>query len=78
MQYERVLKDNFPDLQVVGENYPPSNLRMQLHNIVTVIKFITIGVIFAGPHVFTTFGRNPPTWFLWTQDNKVSYSDLQG
>ena len=72
MQYEQVLKNNFPDLQVVGENYPPSNLLMQLHNVATVVKFITIGTIIVGPNTFGIFGRNPPAWFLWTQENKVS------
>ena len=72
MQYEHFLKDNFPDLQVVGENYPPSTLRLQLNKAVSVLKFIIIGSIIAGQGVFGTIGRDPPTWFLWTQENKVS------
>lgn len=72
MQYEHFLKDNFPDLQVVGENYPPSPLRLQLNRMVSVVKIIVVGSIIAGPAVFGTFGRDPPTWFLWTQENKVS------
>ncbi|KAI6654832.1 Selenoprotein T [Oopsacas minuta] len=72
MQYEHILKENFPDLIVVGENYPPSSLRLQLNKIVSVFKLVLIGTVIAGPTVFGTFGRNPPGWFLWTQENKFA------
>lgn len=66
-----MLKQNFPDLTVVGENYPPSDINLSLHTIVTLIKFVTLGLILAGPQTFHYLGRNPPGWYQWTQENKV-------
>lgn len=77
-EYAQFLNQNFPKLQIVGDNYPPPRPRQMLASIMSFTKLLIIGMIIFGERlqIFENFNIQPPPIYQWAVQNKVGQDTL--
>lgn len=70
-QFAAAIHQKYPQLTVEGSNYPPPPLNAQLASILSMVKFVVIGIIISGINPFQQFGMETPNFFIWASENKV-------
>ncbi len=73
-QFSYAIQQKYPDLIVLGDNYPPPLERAFLAQVFGIGKLILIGLIIGGQNPFTWFGTNTPDIWNWAIENKVRIS----
>ena len=63
-----MLRQRFPDLQVEGGNYPPSDVRAMLANVLSTTKLLAIAALLIAD---ANMPEGGPEWFVWMRNNKV-------
>ena len=70
-QFSYAIQQKYPDLIVLGDNYPPPIERAFLAQVFGIGKLILIGLVIGGQNPFGWFGMNTPDIWSWALDNKV-------
>ena len=70
-QYSQIIRNRYPDLNIIGENYTPSAIRSMTAQFLGTFKLVLIGIILFGQNPFTYLNMNTPTIFTWATENKV-------
>lgn len=72
-QYSQFLHRNFPQMSIVGDNYPPPLLRQYLAGIISFGKLAVIALILMGDRlqILESLNIQPPDIYSWAQQNKV-------
>ena len=70
-QFSYALQQKYPDLHIVGDNYPPGPLRATSSQILGFAKLILIGLVVSGQNPFAWLNMNTPNYWTWATDNKV-------
>ncbi|KAF2306394.1 hypothetical protein GH714_017483 [Hevea brasiliensis] len=68
---QNMLETQFPGINVILANYPPSFPKRLLSKVVPVFQFGIIGVIMAGEQIFPRLGfAVPPPWYYSLRANR--------
>ena len=43
-QYSQLVATKFPDIKIVGENYPPAQWKVYLTQFISTLKLLVIGI----------------------------------
>lgn len=70
-QYSQLIRQRFPDIKIVGENYPPATYKIYITQFISTLKLILIGTILFGQNPFAYFNIATPNLFTWATQNKV-------
>lgn len=70
-QYSHIIRERFPEINIIGENYSPSPYRVHTAQFLSSFKLVIIGVIMFGVNPFTHFNIQTPNFFLWATENKM-------
>ena len=70
-QYSQIIRNRYPDLNIIGENYTPSAIRSMTAQFLGTFKLVLIGLILFGQNPFTYLNMNTPNIFTWATENKV-------
>ncbi|XP_031558975.1 thioredoxin reductase-like selenoprotein T1b, partial [Actinia tenebrosa] len=72
-EYAQFLGQNFPNLNIVGDNYPPPRPRQMLASFLSIAKMVVIGLIIFGERmqIFESLNVNPPSIYQWAIQNKM-------
>lgn len=70
-QYAAVLQEKYPDVTILGDNYPPPIFRMQLAQVLGIGKLILIVLIIGNINPFVTLGLDTPSVYNWFLQNKM-------
>ena len=74
-QFSYAIQQKYPDLIVLGDNYPPPIERAFFAQVFGIGKLILIGLVIGGQNPFGWFGMNTPDVWSWAIDNKVRNRD---
>ena len=75
-QFSYAIQQKYPDLIVLGDNYPPPIERAFLAQVFGIGKLILIGLVIGGQNPFGWFGMNTPDVWSWALDNKVRSREI--
>ncbi len=70
-QFAYAIQQKYPDLIVLGDNYPPPIERAFMSQVFGIGKLILIGLIIGGQNPFNWFGAQTPSIWTWATENKV-------
>lgn len=68
---KKMLETQFPGIEVLLANYPPSLPKRLLAKLVPVVQIGVIGIVMAGEQIFPVLGiMTPPPWYYSLRANK--------
>ncbi|MBA0557983.1 hypothetical protein Golob_015024 [Gossypium lobatum] len=68
---KKMLEAQFPGIDVILDNYPPSLPKRLLSKVVPVFQFGVIGIMMAGEQIFPMIGiTTPPPWYFSLRANR--------
>ncbi|PPS00798.1 hypothetical protein GOBAR_AA19854 [Gossypium barbadense] len=68
---KKMLEAQFPGIDVILDNYPPSLPKRLLSKVVPVFQFGVIGIMMAGEQIFPMIGiTTPPPWYYSLRANR--------
>lgn len=71
MQYRQELQRIYPQVEIVGRNFPPSAKAVLCAQIGQYLFFAGIAVCFMGDGLFNALGWAHPEWYLSMKNNKM-------
>ncbi|CAF1478198.1 unnamed protein product, partial [Didymodactylos carnosus] len=74
-QFSQLVRTHYPQLSVVGENYPPPAYKSLLAQCLSIFKMLFLVCILLGQNPFAIAGLTTPAVFQWALQNKL-YSCL--
>ena len=69
-----MINQNFPEIEVHGDNYPPPPLKQYLSSALSMFKMAFILCVVSGYNVFELLGMPAPQFMNWAWENKVCTS----
>lgn len=66
-----MLQQKYPDLAITGDNFAPGGYRLQLAQIIGVLKMAVIIMVLASINLFQNVGQPTPSWWAWMLENKM-------
>ncbi|XP_015607759.1 thioredoxin reductase-like selenoprotein T homolog CG3887 [Cephus cinctus] len=70
-EYVGILRQKYPELQVVGENFNPPGYNMLLARFLFAAKIIIIVLILSGINISEWIGQPTPSWWQWCMANRI-------
>ncbi|CAF2766183.1 unnamed protein product [Rotaria sp. Silwood2] len=70
-QFSEVVRTHYPNMIIIGENYPTSSLKILFARILFVIKIILFICIFLDQNLFSFLNISTPKIYLWALQNKI-------
>ncbi|KAF7492468.1 Putative thioredoxin reductase-like selenoprotein T protein [Sarcoptes scabiei] len=70
-EYRKMILDQFPEINVIGNNYNPSYIKSRLVQLISTAKMIIIALLITNISPFTYFGVNTPQFWLWMREHKL-------
>lgn len=70
-QYSQLIQTRFPEIKIIGENYPPAQYKVYLTQFLSTFKLLLIGAILFGQNPFAYFNMATPAFFTWAIENKL-------
>ena len=70
-EYANILKDKYPDLTVIGDNYPPSTLNGFILQVIGLTKMAIILMILSNVNPFLLMGWESPAFWNWLSQSKI-------
>lgn len=70
-EYSTLIRERFPDLNIVGDNYTPGMGRNKLVQLISVFKLALMALLISNINPFTHFGMNTPRIWFWMTQHKV-------
>ncbi len=72
-QYSQIIRQRYPELNIIGENYNPSPWKVTVAQFLSSFKLVLIGLILFGVNPFTYLNMPTPNFFVWATENKVRF-----
>jgi len=66
-----MIQQNFPEIEVQGENYPPPPVQSHLASALGLLKIAFILCVVSGYNVFELAGMQAPQFMTWAWENKL-------
>ena len=66
-----MIRQNFPEIEVQGENYPPPPMQSMMASMLGYLKIAFILCVVSGYNVFDLVGIPTPQFMTWALENKV-------
>jgi len=66
-----MLHEKYPQLSVMGDNYPPPLWRHHLAQILGILKFLVVMCVATGFNIFEKIGQPTPAFWNWLTTNKI-------
>ncbi|CAF1091937.1 unnamed protein product [Adineta ricciae] len=70
-QFSELVRTHYPNMAVVGENYPPQPLKAFLARLVSMIKMALLVCLLFGQNPFTLLRIPTPRVYSWALQNKM-------
>ncbi|KAK6943136.1 Selenoprotein, Rdx-type [Dillenia turbinata] len=71
MNMKNMLEAQFPGVNVILANYPPTLPKRLLSKVIPVVQVGVIGIVVAGEHIFPRLGfMTPPPWYFSLRANR--------
>ena len=70
-QYSQMIRNRYPELKIVGENYSPQAYKVYVAQFFSSFKMVLIGLILFGQNPFAYFNMGTPKIFTWALENKL-------
>lgn len=70
-QYSQIIRQRYPDINVIGENYHPPGGRAYIAQFLSTFKLVIIGMILLKQNPFPYLNMNTPNIFVWATENKL-------
>ena len=70
-EYSTLIRERFPDLNIVGDNYTPGMGRNKLVQLISVLKLTLMALLISNINPFTHLGMNTPRIWFWMTQHKV-------
>lgn len=71
-QYANALHQKYPELQIEGDNYPPTAIKFYLAQALSFLKLFLIMCVVTSNNPFNWVGMETPQLFTYALENKVS------
>lgn len=69
-QYSNVIRSKYPNLEIIGDNYPPPKFKSIIAQVLSVVKLMVIVMIISGQNPFLQLNMQTPRFFEWATQNK--------
>lgn len=69
--YAAIIRDKYPDMNVIGDNFPPSTLNRILVQVIGILKMGIIFMILANVNPFQLLGQATPAIWSWLSSSKI-------
>ena len=69
--YAAIIREKYPDMNVMGDNYPPSTLNRILVQVIGLLKMGIIFMILANVNPFSLLGQPTPAIWSWLSSSKL-------
>lgn len=72
-EYAGFIHQNFPMVQIQGDNYPPPPPRQMLASLISLLKLAIMAIILLGErlNIWQSLNIEPPQIYIWATQNKV-------
>ncbi|RWS31172.1 selT-like protein [Leptotrombidium deliense] len=70
-EYSVILREKYPSLQLIGDNYPPPAYKLTLARFIGIAKLVVIALVLSNINPFSYFGIATPNLWLWLTQHKV-------
>lgn len=70
-QYAQILREKYPEISVLGDNYPPPDWKAWLASSLNIAKLLIIACIVANINLWEWLGQAVPSWWAWFTENKI-------
>lgn len=70
-EYSTVLREKYPELTIIGDNFPPPTAKHYLALAFNVVKLLTIALIVINVDPFAMLGLETPTFWVWLASNRI-------
>lgn len=70
-QFSQLVRTHYPNMEVVGENYPPPPMRAFAARILSYIKMAVLLCLLLGQNPFTFLNIPTPAAYSWALQNKM-------
>lgn len=70
-QYANILREKYPEISILGDNYPPPDWKLWMAQMLGAAKLLFILMIIAGINVWEWLGQETPSWWTWFTNNKI-------
>ncbi|CAF1395316.1 unnamed protein product [Adineta steineri] len=70
-QFSELVRTHYPNMAVIGENYPPPSLRAFLARILSMLKMGLLVCLLFGQNPFSLLSIPTPRIFHWALNNKM-------
>ncbi|CAF0946231.1 unnamed protein product [Rotaria sordida] len=74
-QFSELVRTRYPNIVIIGENYPSSSLKTLFARILSIIKIILLICLLLDQNPFSFLHISTPKFYLWALQNKI-YSCL--
>lgn len=70
-QFGQLVRTHYPNMEVVGENYPPPPVRATLARILSFVKMALLICLLFGQNPFVLLNIPTPSAYSWALQNKM-------
>jgi len=70
-EYSAILREKYPQLALIGDNFPPPAYKLHLAHFLGIAKLVVILLVLANINPFSYFGIATPTLWLWLTQHKI-------
>jgi len=70
-QFAQLVRTHYPDLEVVGENYPPPPTKALIARILSMVKMALLVCLIFGQNPFVLLNIPTPAVYSWALSNKM-------
>jgi len=70
-QFAQLVRTHFPELQIVGENYPPPPTKALIARILSIFKMILLVCLLFNQNPFILLNIPTPAVYSWALQNKM-------
>ncbi|CAF2766205.1 unnamed protein product [Rotaria sp. Silwood2] len=70
-QFSELVRTHYPNIAVMGENYPPPPLKSLVARILSIIKITLLICLLFGQNPFLFLNMSTPKIYLWALQNKM-------
>uniref|UniRef100_A0A6A7FNW7 SelT-like protein n=1 Tax=Hirondellea gigas TaxID=1518452 RepID=A0A6A7FNW7_9CRUS len=66
-----MLRDKYPHIYIMGDNYPPPSWRQNLAQILGLVKILLVLCVVVNINIFERIGQPTPAFWTWLTTNKI-------
>lgn len=69
--YAAIIREKYPDMNIIGDNFPPSTMNRILVQVISMLKIGVIFMILANVNPFSLLGQQTPGVWSWLSSSKI-------